>query len=118
MQIEPSPSAFAANYARGMAQVVWTTLVADLETPVSAFIDPPERPVSDRVEKFVAVIEGAADEIAGPQHRQKYGRSVARRQSRAVVSASVDARSNAAPSGSGAGVGLARLGFHLGDQRR
>src|SRR5580700_6113003 len=38
MQIEPSPSAFAANYARGAAQVVWTTLVADLETPVSAFL--------------------------------------------------------------------------------
>src|SRR5687767_362581 len=38
MQIEPSPSAFAECYARGDAQVVWTTLVADLETPVSAFL--------------------------------------------------------------------------------
>ncbi len=38
MQIEPSESAFAAPYARGEAQVVWTTLVADLETPVSAFL--------------------------------------------------------------------------------
>src|SRR6202171_6754738 len=38
MQIEPSASAFAATYARGAAQVVWTTLVADLETPVSAFL--------------------------------------------------------------------------------
>jgi len=38
MQIEPSASAFAERYARGEAQVVWTTLVADLETPVSAFL--------------------------------------------------------------------------------
>jgi anthranilate synthase component 1 len=38
MQIEPTPEAFAATYARGEPQVVWTTLVADLETPVSAFI--------------------------------------------------------------------------------
>src|SRR5580693_9417802 len=32
MQIEPSAAAFAANYARGATQV------ADLETPVSAFL--------------------------------------------------------------------------------
>jgi anthranilate synthase component 1 len=38
MQIEPSAGAFAAAYRRGVAQVVWTTLVADLETPVSAFL--------------------------------------------------------------------------------
>src|SRR5258707_12512220 len=38
MQIEPSETAFAARYGRGQAQVVWTTLVADLETPVSAFL--------------------------------------------------------------------------------
>ena len=38
MQIEPSAEAFAARYARGEPQVVWTTLVGDLETPVSAFI--------------------------------------------------------------------------------
>ena len=38
MQIEPSAEAFAARYARGEPQVVWTTLVADLETPVSAFL--------------------------------------------------------------------------------
>jgi anthranilate synthase component I len=38
MQIEPSAEAFAERYAGGEAQVVWTTLVADLETPVSAFI--------------------------------------------------------------------------------
>src|SRR5512141_487712 len=38
MQIEPSESAFAETYDRGQAQVVWCTLVADLETPVSAFL--------------------------------------------------------------------------------
>jgi pimeloyl-ACP methyl ester carboxylesterase len=38
MHIEPSASVFAANYARGATQVVWTTLVADLDTPVSAFL--------------------------------------------------------------------------------
>lgn len=38
MQIEPSANAFADRYGRGEPQVVWTTLVADLETPVSAFL--------------------------------------------------------------------------------
>jgi len=38
MQTEPSEQAFADRYHRGEAQVVWTTLVADLETPVSAFL--------------------------------------------------------------------------------
>lgn len=38
MQIEPSDSAFTERYNRGEPQVVWTTLVADLETPVSAFL--------------------------------------------------------------------------------
>src|SRR5258707_3596212 len=40
MQIEPSAGVFAASYARGATQVVWTTLVADLDTPVSAFLKP------------------------------------------------------------------------------
>jgi anthranilate synthase component 1 len=38
MQIEPQASAFARRYVRGEPQVVWTTLVSDLETPVSAFL--------------------------------------------------------------------------------
>src|SRR5215813_8053424 len=38
MQIEPSAAAFSRCYTRGEAQVAWTTLVADLETPVSAFL--------------------------------------------------------------------------------
>ena len=38
MQIEPTETLFAERYRRGEPQVVWTTLVADLETPVSAFL--------------------------------------------------------------------------------
>ncbi|MEA2976887.1 MAG: anthranilate synthase component [Alphaproteobacteria bacterium] len=38
MQTEPPPGIFADRYTRGEAQVVWATLVADLETPVSAFM--------------------------------------------------------------------------------
>ncbi|MCC6889963.1 MAG: anthranilate synthase component I [Hyphomicrobiales bacterium] len=38
MQIEPEAAAFAECYAAGEAQVVWTTLVADVETPVSALL--------------------------------------------------------------------------------
>src|ERR1700742_5193031 len=38
MQIEPSAETFAARYEAGEPQAVWTTLVADLETPVSAFL--------------------------------------------------------------------------------
>src|SRR5712664_4358176 len=57
MQIEPSASAFAATYARGAAQVVWTTLVADLETPVSAFLKTgADKPLSFLLES----VEGGA----------------------------------------------------------
>jgi anthranilate synthase component 1 len=56
MQIEPSASAFAANYRQGKAQVVWTTLVADLETPVSAFLKVAARPMSFLLES----VEGGA----------------------------------------------------------
>src|SRR6516225_3334934 len=38
MQVEPAAEVFAQLYKQGQAQVVWTTLVADLETPVSAFL--------------------------------------------------------------------------------
>ena len=38
MQIEPTAEDFAARYDAGEPQVVWRTLVADLETPVSAFL--------------------------------------------------------------------------------
>jgi anthranilate synthase component I len=38
MQIEPAAADFARTYQAGEAQVVWTRLVADLETPVSAML--------------------------------------------------------------------------------
>jgi anthranilate synthase component 1 len=57
MHIEPSADAFAATYARGAAQVVWATLVADLETPVSAFLKTgADKPLSFLLES----VEGGA----------------------------------------------------------
>ena len=38
MQVEPRAESFAETYERGEPQLVWTRLVADLETPVSAFL--------------------------------------------------------------------------------
>jgi anthranilate synthase component 1 len=38
MNVLPDLNVFAGAYAKGKAQVVWTHLVADLETPVSAFL--------------------------------------------------------------------------------
>lgn len=38
MQVEPTFEAFAAAYSGGRPQLVWTRLVSDLETPVSAFM--------------------------------------------------------------------------------
>jgi anthranilate synthase component 1 len=38
MQVEPGFETFAEKHARGEPQLVWTRLVADLETPVSAFL--------------------------------------------------------------------------------
>ncbi len=57
MQIEPSAATFAAAYASGAAQVAWTTLVADLETPVSAFLKTgADKPLSFLLES----VEGGA----------------------------------------------------------
>jgi anthranilate synthase component 1 len=57
MDALPSREAFAAAHARGEAQVVWTSLVADLETPVSAFLKLAEgRPHSFLLES----VEGGA----------------------------------------------------------
>ena len=38
IEAQPPAEAFAKGYAAGEPQVVWTTLVADLETPVSAYL--------------------------------------------------------------------------------
>src|SRR5437870_191929 len=56
MQIEPAAEVFAARYAAGEPQVVWITLVADLETPVSAFLKIANRSMSFLLES----VEGGA----------------------------------------------------------
>lgn len=38
MSLEPTLDAFAAAYESGRPQVVWTRLIDDLETPVSAYL--------------------------------------------------------------------------------
>ena len=38
MSVSPDFDAFAKVHDRGKPQLVWTTLVADLETPVSAYL--------------------------------------------------------------------------------
>ena len=38
MNVEPAFEKFAATYDAGKPQVVWTRLIADLETPVSALL--------------------------------------------------------------------------------
>jgi len=38
MDILPAAAAFSARYDKGVPQLAWTTLVGDLETPVSAFL--------------------------------------------------------------------------------
>jgi anthranilate synthase component I len=38
MTVHPDFESFTTRYAAGAAQVLWTTLVADLETPVSAML--------------------------------------------------------------------------------
>jgi len=55
--IEPAAQDFAARYDSGAPQVVWTHLVADLETPVSAFLKiARDRPMSFLFES----VEGGA----------------------------------------------------------
>jgi anthranilate synthase component 1 len=56
-QAEPSRAEFSARYAKGSPQVVWTRLVADLETPVSAMLKlGADRPMSCLLES----VEGGA----------------------------------------------------------
>ena len=38
MKLSPNPAEFAERYEAGHSQVVWTTLVADLDTPVSVLL--------------------------------------------------------------------------------
>lgn len=57
LEVEPVYGAFARRYDQGAAQVVWTRLVADLETPVSTYLKIAEaRPMSFLLES----VEGGA----------------------------------------------------------
>jgi len=57
MEAMPTLAAFAAAYDKGAAQVVWTRLVADLETPVSAYLKlAADKPMSFLLES----VEGGA----------------------------------------------------------
>ena len=57
MPPRPDPAEFVARYEDGQPQVVWTSLVADLETPVSAMLKLAEgRPYSFLFES----VEGGA----------------------------------------------------------
>ncbi len=57
MEVLPDESAFGAAYANGKPQLVWTTLVADLETPVSAYL----KLARDRFPSFLLEsVEGGA----------------------------------------------------------
>ncbi|MCE2987832.1 MAG: anthranilate synthase component I, partial [Phenylobacterium sp.] len=38
MTLEPGFQTFSEHYGEGRAQVVWTRLIDDLETPVSAYL--------------------------------------------------------------------------------
>ena len=57
MEAMPPLAAFAARYDAGAPQVVWTRLVADLETPVSAYLKlAADKPMSFLLES----VEGGA----------------------------------------------------------
>ena len=57
MQVEPEFSVFAKSYGAGQPSVLWTRLIADLETPVSAMLKlADERPLSFLFES----VEGGA----------------------------------------------------------
>ena len=57
LEVEPAYPSFARRYDSGEAQVVWTRLVADLETPVSAYLKVAySRPLSFLLE----LVEGGA----------------------------------------------------------
>ncbi len=58
MLVLPDFSDFEGRYVRGEAQILWTTLVADLETPVSAFL----KLAQDRPNSFLfESVEGGAN---------------------------------------------------------
>ena len=72
--VEPDFAGFARLYEEGVPQVVWTRLVADLETPVSAMLKVAhERPNSFLLES----VEGGRHAGALLDHRLRAGRHLA-----------------------------------------
>ena len=67
MRIEPPSETFTARYSAGEPQVVWTTLVADLETPVSAFLK-----ISAAKAKNSSPIGFLLESVAGGEVRGRY----------------------------------------------
>jgi anthranilate synthase component I len=58
---EPAYDAFAKGYAAGVTQLVWTRLVADLETPVSAYLKVASgKPQSAAMSFLLESVEGGA----------------------------------------------------------
>jgi anthranilate synthase component 1 len=57
LEIEPARSAFAARYAAGAPQVVYTRLIADLETPVSAML---KLGIGQEISCLLESVEGGA----------------------------------------------------------
>jgi anthranilate synthase component I len=72
MQIAPAAGEFAARYAAGTPQVVWTTLVADLETPVSAFLKVTGARTSGLRRKRTAPISFLLESVEGGAVRGRY----------------------------------------------
>ena len=63
MHISPQRNSFAEAFEAGRPQVVWTTLVADLETPVAAMMKLAE---GQRYGFLLESIEGGAVRAATP----------------------------------------------------
>ncbi len=58
LEAMPSAEAFAAGYARGEPQVVWTRLLADLQTPVSAYLKLTHGAASQAMSFLLESVEG------------------------------------------------------------
>jgi len=72
MQVEPPVATFAARYAAGEPQVVWTTLVADLETPVSAFLKVTGGQPQSPPAKNAAAMSFLLESVEGGEVRGRY----------------------------------------------
>ncbi|MGQ4272845.1 anthranilate synthase component I [Terrihabitans sp. B22-R8] len=68
MKCEPSTDSFQATYLDGRSQVVWTTMVADLETPVSAFLKLSQRSDAEAAAPKAFLLES----VEGGETRGRY----------------------------------------------